>query len=119
MLRQLGIPPGKAAVCARVLTEATTEVRKLPKNPAAKKCAELVAQALMQQDIGLREFDTMELLDKVRWYGVSKARLYALRKGKFAYRSLSDTPANRRQITKIAERLAVDAGKIMDAVLDK
>lgn len=119
LLRQLGIPPGKAAVCARVLTEATTEVRKLPKNPAAKKCAELVAQALMQQDIGLRDFDTMELLDKVRWYGVSKARLYALRKGKFAYRSLSDTPANRRQITKIAERLAVDAGKIMDAVLDK
>jgi len=119
MLRLLGIPPGKAAACARVLTEATTEERKLPRNPAAKKCAELVAQALMQQDIGQREFDTMELLDKVRWYGVGKARLYALRKGKFAYRSLSDTPANRRQIKRMAERMEVDVSKLIDALLDK
>lgn len=119
LFRRLGIPPGKAAACARVLAPTIPRTEKTPRNPAAKKCMELFIQAVMQPDIIKRDIDPAQLQDKLRWYGLKKGQLYSLTRRKFTPRTMSDTPANRRQITRMAMSMGLDPAPIIDALMDR
>lgn len=117
--RLVGIPPGKVSACARILAPPMQRVSKKPRNPAEKKCMEHFVQAVMQPDIVQREIGKQEILDKLKRYEVKHSRFYTLKRGKFTPRTLSDTPANRAQINKMAKSLGLDPLPILDALLDR
>lgn len=118
MFRRLGIPPGKALACARVLAPPARKAAKLPKNPAATQCLEAFVAAVTQPDVVTRPIDPTKLWDRLRWYGLRKRQIYPLSQRRFEGRSLSDTAANRRQIVKMAEIMELDPEPILDAVID-
>ena len=119
LFRILGIPPGKASACARVLAPPIPKSDKMPQNPAKKRCMELYVQAVMQPDIVNRSIDPSQLLEKLRWYGLTMPQLYSLIKRKFIPSALSNTPANRQQITKMAKSMKLDPAPIIDALIDR
>lgn len=117
--RLLGLSPGKAAAGARILAPPIQRVNKTPRNPAVKKCMELFLQAVTQPDIMQREIGKQEILDRLKRYGLQQSRFYTLRNAKFTPRTLSDTPANRSQITKMAKSLGLDPLPILESLLDR
>jgi hypothetical protein len=119
LFRRLGVTGKDAEACARLLAPPQPKKDRLPRNPAVTRCLECFVHALFQTDIVQQSLPPIMVFDRLRWYGLKRHRYYSLRRSKFTPNSLTDTPENRRQISKMAAGLELDPVPIMDALLDK
>lgn len=118
LFRRLGLTTADAEACARVIVPSSRK-EKVPPNPAQAKCLEVFVHALHQPDIVRRDIKSVEVLDRLRLYGLKRSDYYSLKHSKFAPRCLTDTAANRSQITKMAKALKLDPKPFLDALLDR
>lgn len=119
IFRRLGLITADAEGCARIIAQPAPRNTKPRRNPAVTKCMESFAQAVLQRDIVQQDITKQQLLAKLRFYGLTERRLGSLSKGKLIPRTLTNTPANRQQINKMAKALEIDPGAIGDVILDK
>ncbi len=119
LFRRLGLSSADAEACARVVVLPGRLKDKLPANPAREKCLECFVHALHQPDIVPREISAPQVLERLRLYGLKRAQYFSLKHSKFSPRCLTDTPANRSQINRMARTLKLDPAPILDALLDK
>ena len=117
IFRRLGLAPGQAKLCARSLAPPDQRVGKPRRNPAEKRCLETFVLALQHTDIHPLPHKPAEALDRLARFGLTRGRYYALRRLKFSPQSLTNTPENRRQISKMAKALRLDPSPFYDALL--
>jgi hypothetical protein len=74
---------------------------KSQKNPSKAKCLKYFCIALTHK---IAPFDVIEyksnttIIDKLKYFGLTKNNFYKYKKDKFIYKALKDTPENRKQI---------------------
>ncbi|RII25141.1 MAG: hypothetical protein CXR31_14725 [Geobacter sp.] len=114
-----GLPPKDAGKCALLIAPTPAEERKrLPRNPAQKRCLDHLVMALQQPDINAEGIKTAEILKKLKRYGLSRNQYYALKHNKFTPHCINDTPANRQLIEKMAKALYKDPVPLLEALID-
>lgn len=114
-----GLPPKDAGKCALLIAPTPAEERKrLPRNPAQKRCLDHLVMALQQPDINAEGIKTADILKKLKRYGLSRNQYYALKHNKFTPHCINDTPGNRQLIEKMAKALYRDPGPLLEALID-
>lgn len=87
----------------KILMEQVYEV-KSQKNPSKVKCLKYFCVALTHK---IHPFDTIEytydttIMDRLKYFGLTKSKLYKYKQDKFIYKALKNTPENRKQIKQM------------------
>jgi len=91
----------------KILIESVYET-KSQKNPSKVKCLKYFCVALTHK---ISPFDTIEyqyditIMDRLKYFGLTKSNFYKYKQEKFIYRALKNTPANRKQIKQMYAEL--------------
>ena len=114
-----GLSPKDAERCSRLVAATPMEGRKrVPRNPAQKRCLDHLVMALQQPDINAEKVNTTEILKRLKRYGLTRNQYYLLKHNKFTPRCINDTQANRQLIEKMAKALHKDPIPLLEALID-
>lgn len=114
---QLDVPWRYCAPCARVIAPPATPKPGRRHNPSAALCMDAFAQALFQPQIRAKRVKVGVLIDRLQRFGITRSRLYLLRKTKFHPNTINDTRENRALIQRLARSLGTDPVPFLAALL--
>ncbi len=119
LFRRIGLTRKDAENCARVLAPPAAKSSTPRRNPGQKRCLDHFVMALQLPDIQSLGLKPTFIIERLTSYGLSRSRYYALRKNRLTPYSLTDTPANQKQIARMAKSLRLDSTPYLDLLIDK
>lgn len=103
---------------------------KVKKNPAKDSCLKYFilgylnyiegfeSEAKNKNNEIIKKHKNIVIIDRLASFGLNKAKFYKIRKDKFIYKGLKDTPENRSQVRKMCQRLDIkSSNKVFEALL--
>lgn len=94
------------------------------KNPAKESCLKYFLLAYLNDIAGfesrgkIKKHTNTIIIDRLASFGLTKTKFYQIKKDKFIYKALKDTPENRAQVRNMCKRLEIESNPtVMNALL--
>lgn len=117
IFRKLGLSNTEASACAQVIAP-PQPTKKSRTNRIRKNCLDSFVLALAQSDLPSSDLNSRDIISRLASFGLSRDGYYRARKGKFIPNSLANTPENRQQLRRMAQRLKLSPAPFLETLID-